>query len=157
MLKIEVIDREVLAVLAQLQRRAADLSPAMRNIAQVLESEAEGNFQNQRGPGGGWPALKPATVRERKRQGYGGTSPILQRSGALARSIESAHGRTFAEVGTNQKTPGGGFSLGAIHQFGAPKRSILPRPFLPITATGQLQPGTQATILEIVRGYLAGS
>lgn len=78
MLKIEVDDRQVLDVLARLQARVADLSPAMRNIAQALESETEGNFQGQRGPGGGWPALKPATVRERQRRGYGGASPILQ-------------------------------------------------------------------------------
>lgn len=155
MLKIEVDDREVLAALAQLQRRAADLTPAMRDIAQALESETEGNFQGQRGPGGGWPALKPATVEDRRRKGYGGKSPILQRSGALARSIESNYGKTFAEVGTNQKTPGGRYSLGAIHQLGAPKRNIPPRPFLPVNATGGLQPSTQATILEIVQGYLA--
>lgn len=154
MLKIEVDDREVLAALARLQARVSDLSPAMRGIAQALESETEGNFQNQRGPGGGWPALKPATVRDRQRKGYGGTGPILQRSGALARSIESAYGADFAEVGTNQRTPKGAYSLGAIHQFGAPKRAIPPRPFLPIDAAGNLQESVQQTILEIIEGYL---
>jgi len=156
MLKIEVDDREVLSALAQLQRRAADLRPAMRDIAQALESETEGNFQHERGPGGGWPALKPATARERRRQGYGGTSPILQRGGALARSIVSAYDKTSAEVGTNQSTPGGRYSLGAIHQFGAPRRNIPPRPFLPVSDTGQIQPGTQATILEILQSHLEG-
>lgn len=154
MLKIDIDDREVLDVLAQLQRRAADLSPVMRNIAQALESETEGNFQNQRGAGGGWPALKPATVRERQRQGYGGASPILQRTGALARSIESRYGPAFAEAGTSQKTPGGVWSLGAIHQFGAPKRNIPARPFLPVDAAGRLQAETQQTILEQIQLFL---
>lgn len=155
MLKIEVDDREVLAVLARLQARVADLSPAMRDIAQALESETEGNFQNQRGPGGSWPALKPATVLDRLRRGYGGASPILQRSGALARSIESRYGANFAEAGTSQKTPGGVYSLGAIHQFGAPRRNIPPRPFLPVSAAGKLQRSAQQAVLDIVQGYLA--
>lgn len=155
MLKIDIDDREVLAALGRLQHRAADLTPVMRNIAQALESETEGNFQNQRGPGGGWPALKPATVLDRLRQGYGGASPILQRSGTLARSIESRSGRDFAEVGTNQKTPGGVWSLGAIHQFGAPRRNIEARPFLPVDAQGRLQADVQATILDLIQGFLA--
>ena len=155
MLNIQIDDREVLDTLTRLLRRTSDLTPVMRNIAQVLESETEGNFQNQRGPAGGWPALKPATVAARQRLGFGGASPILQRSGALARSINSTHGKTFAEVGTNQKTPNGIYSLGAIHQFGARARNIPARPFLPLSAAGELQASTQATILEIVRGYLA--
>lgn len=152
MLNIEIDDREVLAALDRLRRRVDDLSPAMRNIAQLLESETEGNFQNERGQGGAWPALKPATVLDRLRKRYEG--PMLQRTGALARSVGSAYGRDFAVVGVAQRTPGGRFSLGAIHQFGAPKRNIPPRPFLPVDAAGVLDAGVTDDILDIIGQFL---
>ena len=81
---IELDDREVRRALRRIAGALADPSPAMRAIA---THRAEDAFETQASPGGmPWPALKPATERARKGSGHVPIT-ILQRSGALVRSI----------------------------------------------------------------------
>ena len=63
---------------------------------------------------GRWRALSPLTLLLRKR---GGDAP-LQDTGRYKQSfVQDTDNRSFVEVGTNLKAPGGA-SLGLIHEFG---------------------------------------
>lgn len=67
-----------------------------RDADEIGEAIREGhreNFEQQRsGSGDGFAPLAPSTVAERIRLGYGGTGPILIRTGEYARSfIDAAH------------------------------------------------------------------
>ena len=48
-----------------------------------LQKIVDARFQKQAGPEGPWKPLATATVKQREAQGFGGTSPILERSGTL--------------------------------------------------------------------------
>ena len=120
---IELDDREVRRALRRIAGALADPSPAMRAIATRLADRAEDAFETQASPGGmPWPALKPATERARNKSGHVPIT-ILQRSGALVRSILADWSPTEAVAGTN-------LVYAATHQFGDPERNIPARPFL---------------------------
>jgi phage virion morphogenesis protein len=96
------------AAMSKLLGCATDLTPLMREEAGIMAAAVEDNFAAQGRPK--WKELQPATIRDRKKKGRW-PGMILQRSGALAASIQSdadAHG---AVVGTNKK-------YAAIHNFG---------------------------------------
>lgn len=150
MIKIDIDDREVRAALADLARKLSDLTPAMHNIAQALESETERRFDVE---GPGWPGLSPTTIRQREKSGHW-PGKMLQVSGDLARSIESEAGPRHALVSVNKR-------YAAIHQFGGKAGrgrnvTIPARPFLPIDAGGALTEPARETIGEIIARYLAG-
>ncbi|MGD9872372.1 MAG: phage virion morphogenesis protein [Thauera sp.] len=150
MIKIDVDDREVRAALAELARKLSDLTPAMHNIAEALESETERRFDVE---GPGWPGLSPTTIRQREKSGHW-PGKMLQVSGDLARSIESEAGPRHALVSVNKR-------YAAIHQFGGKagkgrKVAIPARPYLPIEADGSLTEPARETIGEIITRYLAG-
>src|SRR5262245_36401901 len=64
--------------------RCADRAENLRPAWPAIKERAAEGFENSFGKQGpGWAPLKPATVRSRIAQGYGGTSPILQRTGRL--------------------------------------------------------------------------
>ena len=125
--QIQVDDRVVRQRLEQLRQAGGDLSPAMREIAgHLLDGIAE-SFASERGPGGAvWRPLKPSTVRERRRKGYG-AGPILERSGDLLSRILADWDDTTAVAGTN-------VVYAATHHFGDPARGIPARPFLGLPA-----------------------
>ena len=59
---IEYDDREVAAALKRIARTGRDLTPAMRSIAGLLESEAQRSFERQRSPEGNpWAATTTST------------------------------------------------------------------------------------------------
>lgn len=150
MIKIDIDDREVVEALDRLQSKLSDLTPAMRDIAQALESETERRFDVE---GPGWPGLSPTTIRQRAKSGHW-PGKMLQVSGDLARSIESEAGPRHALVSVNKR-------YAAIHQFGGKAGrgrnvTIAARPFLPIDAGGALTGPARETIGEIIAGYLAG-
>ena len=114
----------------------------MRAMASELLAQTELAFADE---GPGWPQLKPATVNARK----GRAHPILVLSNALARSITSASGRDFAQVGAN-------VPYAAVHQLGSRDGHTPARPFLPITAQRQLKPSAADAIMDILRRALQG-
>ena len=123
---IELDDKAVRRALRRIAGALADPSPAMRAIATHLADRAEDAFETEASPGGmPWPALKPATERARKRSGHVPIT-ILQRSGALVRSILADWSDTEAVAGTN-------LVYAATHQFGDPERNIPARPFLGVS------------------------
>jgi phage virion morphogenesis protein len=128
----------------------------MEDIGRALANLTEDSFQDEQSPWGRpWDRLSaPYVARPRNKGGRGGDpNPILQLTGGLAGSITHGGNRQSAWVQASKK-------YAAIHQFGglpsmAPgPRAIPPRPFMPVTATGELAPGAVAEILDIVREYL---
>lgn len=145
MIEIQYVDRDVLDALQQLQRRMVDMPPAMQDIAGVMADATERAFDDEADPATGlaWHPLMDSTVKMRG----GDAHPILQRSGQLAASIVTEHGKDYAVVGSNKR-------YAAIHQFGGQagrKRmaTIQARPYL------GLGEDDKDEILDIVRGYIA--
>lgn len=120
----EVSDR-----LRQLRDRTGDLKPALKNIGEYMRMRTEENFQNEQTPDGqGWTPLKPKTLQQKRRK-KSSINKILQDTGDLRSSLAYQVDDSSVIIGTNIKVSNG-YSLGAIHQFGAPKRNIPARPFL---------------------------
>lgn len=150
MIRIEATDREVLKALDRLFAAVAAPSEAMEEIGRTLANMAEDAFQTETDPWGRpWEQLSEATfARRRGKDGH----RILQDTGLLASSITWASGRDWAEVGA-------GRIYAAIHQFGGQagrgkKTTITARAYLPFNEQGELPPGVQTEVLDIVREHL---
>lgn len=169
MFRIDVQSARLEEVLAEASVSLLDTTPLMAGIAAELLDQTEQNFAAQGRP-------KWAPLKYPRPPGLEG--PILQRSGAggLASSITSYHGPNEAGVGSNKP-------YAAIHQLGGqtsahvikarnkkalhfggrfarqvnhPGSSIPPRPYLPFTAGGGLQPEAEEAIVSVVQTYLRG-
>lgn len=135
----------------------------MREVAAVLESEADANFSAQGRPK--WTALSEATKFKRVggSKGYKKNGDLTARSkrvldsmqilldsGKLAQSVHSSFGNDFATVGA-----GGGevSNYARIHQLGGKagkgrKVTIPARPYLPFTPDFKLQHGMDKQIVD---------
>lgn len=141
-IEIELDDRQVRERLDQLLATLSNPAPVMRAIAAELLAQTELAFADE---GPGWPQLKPATVKARK----GRAHPILVLSNALARSITSASGQNFAQVGAN-------VPYAARHQLGSRDGRTPARPFLPVQANRRLTPNAADAVMDILRRALQG-
>jgi phage virion morphogenesis protein len=146
-IEIKIDDREVRDLLRELGDRANDLTPAMKQIGEYMRLRTEENFANQVSPEGrAWQALNPKYAAQKRKKG--GIAKILQFTGDLRSGIAYQVERRSVFIGTNIKV--GSYSLGAIHQFGAPRRNIPARPFLGVSQADQEE------ITLILRDYLTG-
>ena len=111
-IKIEYDDREIADALNRLASAGQDLRPAMRDIAQGLESAVSDSFESEQSPAGDpWADLSQHTkIRRAKNKRWPGK--ILQADGRLAGSITSRYDSSSAEAGTN-------LPYASTHQFGA--------------------------------------
>jgi phage virion morphogenesis protein len=128
MIKIEINDKDVRAMLDQVKRRAGNPAPLMKQIAGIMHYAVEENFEKEGRPK--WKPLAKSTIKQRTRKGYW-PGKILQQKGQLAASISQKSDTTSAEVGTNK-------AYAAIQQFGGAagrehKARIPARPFLRLT------------------------
>ena len=141
--KVILVDGEVRAALTRLELASRNMGDAMKAIAASLADEVEENFEQQ-----GRPRWSPLKNPSEKRKG----GRILQDSGQLAASVSTRSNRNMAMVGTNKV-------YGAIHQFGGQagrgrKVTIVARPFLPVTASGELQAEAKTEVLATVLRHL---
>jgi phage gpG-like protein len=159
-------DTQLQAALRRLEHAGVDLSPAMRDIAQALVLVTEDNFEAEGRPI--WMPLSEATKHARlggkkaykkngeltaaaqRRQDAG--FRILQHTGGLAGSISTDYDSTQAVAGSNKL-------YAAIHQFGGEagrgrKVEIPARPYLPVTAEGNLQPEAREEVLDTILHHL---
>ncbi len=138
----------ITAKLTALSTRLDDLTPVMREIAEMLKTDVEEAFEFKHNPSTHqkWKNLDPAYQQQRIKQGkWGGEYDILRRDGELSDEIKSDYGSKFAKVGTNTK-------YAPVHQFGYANRNVPARAFLPIEG---LHPDKATEILEFLDSELA--
>lgn len=98
---IEIDDRRIKAALRRLAASGRDLTPAMRDIAGLLEASARRAFEQERSPDGKpWADLSDLTKRRRAATGHW-PGQILQVTGRLIGSLASSYDATSAQAGTN--------------------------------------------------------
>jgi phage virion morphogenesis protein len=147
-------DREAQALLAELARRTGDIRPAMDGIGQILVSNVQQRFIDQRAPDGQpWAPLSPVTLSRRR----GGGGQILRDTGRLASSISYRVAGGAVELGSNVEYAG-------MHQYGArkgqygtrrghpiPWGNVPPRPFFGYNDQDQ------SDVLELIQRYIDAS
>lgn len=142
-----------------LRAAGADLRPAMREIAGLMEASTRLRFRDGKSPEGApWRPLAPGTRKKRAARSRskgtaavaaalaGNMQPLLD-TGRLRNSITSRHDATQAVIGTN-------VVYAPIHQFGGQagrgRRTNVPaRPFLGMSG------GDREDIIEALRDHLA--
>lgn len=131
-------------------RLAAPPEPLFRSISEEWTAWFRDNLAQQTEVGGAaFASLSPATRRQRTRQGYGASAPILQRKGYLRSSI------ILLEASSEQLRVGSALNKAGLLQFGGmtsprsamPNRPIPPRPFL------GLNPDQVDETIELVELY----
>lgn len=157
MFEIHIDDAEVKATLSALQHRLVNPGMLMRNIANMLESQAQEAFR-QEGPG--WKPLALATIRQRAKRGQA-DSPILNLSGGrgLLGSLMSGSTATTAMVGAGS---GKSADYAAIHQFGGMAGrgrnvAIPARPYLPMRDVGgatELTPKVHSELMKMLGEFV---
>lgn len=171
MIDIQIDDSEVRQALERLQRRLSDLSPVMRDIGELLAERAKQRFETSTGADGkAWAPNAPSTLAAylavygssfKKRGGLtkqgaaraARKKPLIGESRALSTTI-------YYQAGRDTVTIGSPMVYAAIHQFGGlagrgRRVTIPPRPFLPVTASGQwLGDADRAAVLDILRNAL---
>ncbi|MDX2272822.1 MAG: phage virion morphogenesis protein [Cyanobacteriota bacterium] len=126
--------------------------PLYKAWANHLESRVVNAFKQETSPAGqAWPELKPATIR-RKNRNSSSLNKKLRDTGTLYDSIAARALPDGGVVGTNQRV--GSYSLGAIHQYGAPQRNIPSRPFLPVDLNGDLLSQNVEELIQLTQDWL---
>lgn len=149
-MQITIDDNQLRQKISRLASMLIDTGPLMRDISRALVSESLQNFQAQGRPR--WAGLSPRTLSQRR----GGDGMILQDTGQLKGSIKHSWTSDVATVGAGS---GASSRYAAIHQFGGRTgrglRTVIPaRPYLPITASGRLQPEAEAAVNDVVEHWL---
>ena len=113
MLQVSLESAAATEQLRRIEAGVSDLTPLYRVLARALEEETYANFAAQGRPS--WIPLSASTRAERlKRNNGSSVLKILQDHGNLARSVSSAYGADFAQVGAG----GVATDYAAIQQFG---------------------------------------
>ncbi|KWD09677.1 phage morphogenesis protein [Burkholderia ubonensis] len=161
----QIDDAALRARLLQLEQAGYQKANAMRKVTQALMAVVEDNFAAQGRPS--WQPLSEATVHLRvggkkayKKNGELTAAAarrksglmILQDSGQMAASTTTDYSDDHAAIGSNKE-------YAAIQQFGGQagrglKVEIPARPWLPVTADGQLQPEAVEPVLNTILRHL---
>ncbi|RLG91053.1 MAG: phage virion morphogenesis protein [Candidatus Hecatellales archaeon] len=126
-MQIQIDTKEIRKLLKKGQSTLKNLSPIMRDVAQLMRVSVEKNFEaegrDKTGATHTWAPLAKSTQKRRAK--YKGEAnkahPILEMTGRLKQSINTAHGRDYAQVYT-------GVRYGVYHQTGT--RKMPARPFM---------------------------
>ena len=134
---VSIDDAQVVNALNQLLQRSTDLSPALRDIGEMLDKSHDERFDSEvSAEGDPWPSLTQNTVMRKKRN----SGRVLTEYGRLRESLHYDVSANTLRFGTN-------VVYAAVHQFGADKHSfkggqtpwgnIPARPFLFVSADDQ--------------------
>ncbi|WP_080418586.1 phage virion morphogenesis protein [Burkholderia ubonensis] len=163
--EIRIDDTELRARMLQLEQAGYQKASAMRKIAQALAVVVEDNFAAQGRPR--WQPLSEATIHLRvggkkayKKNGELTAAAarrksglmILQDSGQMAASTATDSGEDYSDIGSNKV-------YAAIQHDGGQagrglKVEVPARPWLPVTADGQLQPEAVEPVLNTILRHL---
>ena len=176
---VQIDDAAVTAALAKLQAAGQDLSPILQAIGDDIMERAKQRFSSATGPDGApWRANARSTIEAFIRAKGGFAEKHLTKKGYIDKTVQrwamakrplQGHSGDLARqfhvaVQGNAVTVGNSMVYAAMQQFGG-KKSKFPklwgdipaRPFLPITAEGELDPHERESILAQLNGYLAGA
>lgn len=171
---IAIDNSAVTAMLEALQERVGNMSPILRTIAEDSMERTKQRFATSTAPDGArWAANTQATLVAYlgKRRGFSektgkinakgqklaiAKKPLIGESGDLSRQLVASADETSATMGSTM-------IYAAMQHFGGTKSQfprlwgdIPARPFMPITANGELYLQEQEVILEMLQGYLQG-
>ncbi|UTH73969.1 phage virion morphogenesis protein [Chromobacterium sp. IIBBL 290-4] len=138
---ITIQDDQVQRVLRRLETSVADMTPAMRAIAASLAFITEENFEAE-----GRPSWTPSQRASRD----GGVT--LQDRGQLAASVVTDHDPHSSVIGSN-------LPYARIQHLGGQAGrneavELEPRPYLPMTEDGELQPEAGEAVIGAVMRHL---
>lgn len=141
--------------------RVESLEPAWEQVGEDLLGDFRQNFAQEGGFFGKdswakWKPLRPSTIEDRLRKGYGGEHPILQRTGTLYEGVteRGAPGNVF-EVGPNYLVIGTTVPYAIYHNSSAPRKSNLPRrPIIGLSNERKGWAGHESTIITRLREYV---
>lgn len=100
---------QINAIIDRLKNKFIPNRELMTAIAEEMHASVMNEFRTEGAGSGGWKALKPATLKQKRRKGL--AEAILQARGNLIRSIQSSATESTAIVSTNLR-------YAAIHHFG---------------------------------------
>lgn len=158
MFTIKVDTKSFELKLQQLHNSVINLSPAMRDIASLLEQETQEAFRNEGQEGSKWADLSEKYKKRRIKLGKG-SYQILQSSsgsGGLLGSVHSFSNNNSAGVGAGS---GKSSVYAAIHHKGGlagrnQSAKIPSRPYLPLTKDDKLLQSTEKSILRIIENHI---
>ena len=115
--------------------RMRDLTPAWPQIDEVLRAIVRLQASSEGGRGGApWQPLAKRTQDERRRLGYGPAHMMLQRTGALVRSLTSLTGDTITVHEAQYYAFGSADPKFKYHQSNQPRARLPRRALLQLTA-----------------------
>lgn len=93
--------QQINSIINNLKDKFTPNKTLMTAIAEEMHASVMNNFQTQGASvPGGWPALKPATLKAKRKKGF--SEAILQAQGFLMRSIQSSATDNTSMVSTNK-------------------------------------------------------
>jgi phage virion morphogenesis protein len=170
MITIEVRDQQVRAALSALAARVGNPRPFLQAIGDDIMERTKQRFETSTGPDGRrWQPNARAAIESfiAKRGGFGkrginekgqglaiGKKPLIA-TGELRRQFHVNATNDAVTISNSVRR------YAAIQQFGGQagkgrKVTIPARPFLPVTAAGNIYPQDKALILEQLNDWLAG-
>ena len=160
--------------LQDLQGKLGDARPVLQEMGEAMLARMDERFARAQAPDGTpWAANSPVTIARylgKYGNSYTKTGKLSKAGARRAGGKKPLQGETGSLRGTiHYSVSGDTLTLGspmvyaAVQQFGARARqfgrapwgNIPARPFLPINATGELDAGEEAVLLEILQGWLS--
>lgn len=149
-MEIRIDSRELKRLLQKGQSILRDMSPIMRDVAQTMKSTVNKNFEaegrDEMGRPHTWKELARSTqkVRERYKGSDKKAHPILEFTGRLKQSINTAYGRDYAQVYS-------GVKYGVYHQTGTRKMPARPFMVMPKSELRQIERFIASKIEEAMK------
>lgn len=167
---VTVKDDDVKQALAALQQRLNNMQPAMQGIGETIMERAKRRFDTSTAPDGTpWQPLSAVTLgiisgrlgssyrkkdgdlNARGRKAIGARKPLVD-TGDLSRQF-------FVSADQTSVTVSNTMVYAAIHQFGGMagrnrQVKIPARPFLPVSAAGDLDATEREQVLQVIADYL---
>jgi phage virion morphogenesis protein len=123
-MEIRVEDEQIIRKLSKLQNRTSNMTSVMRDSSIIMKNSVLHSFDTQSDGKRKWKDLSPG-YKKYKQKKKGTAYPILVFHNRLKQSINTRHGKHFAQVYT-------GVKYGVVHQLGSKKKNIPARPFMVI-------------------------
>ncbi len=148
MITVDVQDADVVQALQELQRRLHDMTPAMQDIGQGLESAVSMRFATQTDPNGRvWDTLRPSTIAAKAKAGKAGNKLVF--TGDMLAGLSWQASADSARVGFN-------VPYAAYHEWGT--RKMVRRGLLMGNPDqGALGADDVELVLDIIADYLNGN